>query len=415
MAGIDLQTIEQDLARRFAAPLPEFYQRRIIFWYDEEREFEDQIGELSLDGVTIVALTGSNTFAVKKQLCEDDLTSNYLVYDPRPFTKDDDNWLINVQLYSEEFRADLNSIWMDEMGLPATPIIRNQVKKYRKFFSAKDRRDAVKKLMCDSYSVTQMILAVMAALSGCGRLQPSAVLRAVLDAGLEMETNSVYQSFVNYGADKAFWVMVAQGTGYNEGEDTSLGRLAIHLLLTAATRTMHTDLLAARAAFISIPHQAFCDECVSDWRHSQNTQNTACFPCIDECILISLMKKIGDHIIQAEYIRLVVEKRRTMPWYQSVASYYEGLLQVANMQAFFAEHSAGFHTVEPHRIWQEYTSDYYRMDTYYRLFHLCFQHSLMESHPALDDLFKQVADKVEGLYTHWFLGQLGHNWSVSCG
>src|SRR5699024_4473093 len=126
---MDIDTIKQDLIRRFAAPLPEFYQRRIIFWYDEEREFEDQIGELALDGATVLALTGSNTFAVKKQLCEDDLTSNYLVYDPRPFTKDDDNWLINVQLYSEEFRPDLNSIWMDEMGLPAIPIIRNQVKR----------------------------------------------------------------------------------------------------------------------------------------------------------------------------------------------------------------------------------------------------------------------------------------------
>ena len=97
--GMDIDMVNQDLIRRFAAPLPEFYQRRIIFWYDEEREFEDQIGELALDGVTVVALTGSNTFAVKKQLCEDDLASNYLVYDPRPFTKDDDNWLINMQLY----------------------------------------------------------------------------------------------------------------------------------------------------------------------------------------------------------------------------------------------------------------------------------------------------------------------------
>ena len=140
MASVDLETIQQDLARRFAAPLPEFYQRRIIFWYDEEREFEDQIGELALDGVTILALTGSNTFAVKKQLCEDDLASNYLVYDPRFFTKDDDNWLINVQLYSEEFRADLNSIWMDEMGLPTTPIIRSQVKRYRKFFRSQKHR-----------------------------------------------------------------------------------------------------------------------------------------------------------------------------------------------------------------------------------------------------------------------------------
>lgn len=442
MASIDLETIQQDLARRFAAPLPEFYLRRIIFWYDEEREFEDQIGDLALDGVTVLKLTGSNTFAIKKQLCKDDLTSNYLIYDPRPFIKDDDNWLINVQLYSEEFRADLNSIWMDEMELPASPIIRTQVKRYRKFFRSKKHRDAVKKLNSSISTAAQMHLAVMAVLSGCGSLQPGAILRAVLDAGLDMEMNSVYQSLVTYGADNAFWVMVSQGTGYSESDDSSLGRLAIHLLLTAATRTIHTDLLAGLDAFMSVPHQAYCYDFVSDWLHSQDTAqlhetaryveqeallpqrfsklavedlvDTACFPCIDECILASLMKEISDHIIHVEFIRLVVEKRRTTAWYQSVSSYYEGLLQVANMQAFFAEHSAGFHTVEPHRIWKKYTSDYYRMDTYYRLFHLCFQRSLKESHPLLDDLFKQVVDKVEGLYTHWFLGHLGQNWSDAC-
>lgn len=34
--------------------------------------------------------------------------------------------------------------------------------------------------------------------------------------------------------------------------------------------------------------------------------------------------------------------------------------------------------------------------------------------PELDDLFKHVVDKVEGLYTHWFLGELGNNWSDVC-
>ena len=32
----------------------------------------------------------------------------------------------------------------------------------------------------------------------------------------------------------------------------------------------------------------------------------------------------------------------------------------------------------------------------------------------LDDLFKHVVDKVEGLYSHWFLGELGSNWSNVC-
>lgn len=441
MKGIsmDLNTVQQDLVRRFAAPLPEFYKRRILFWYDEEREFEDQFDQLELDGVKRIALTGSNTFAVKKLLCEDDTTSDYLVYDPRSFTKDDDNWLINVQIYSEEFRADLNSIWMDEMGLPATPIIRNQVKQYRKFFRARDRREAVKKLSDRVFTAAQMHLAVMSALCGNGDIQPNRIIRVVVHAGLDMEDNPIYQSFVHYGADKPFWIMVAQATGYNEGEDASLGRLVIHMLLTAATRTMHLDHLAGLDELISIPHQAYCYDFVSDWLHSEDNRqlyevaryveeearlpqrfskltvedlaDTEVFPCINECILTALMKEISDHIIQVDAIKGTVEKRRTMVWYDSVSSYYEGLLQVANMQAFFMDHSAGFHTVEPYKIWKEYTTDYYQMDTYYRLFHLCFQRCLKVSNPLLDDWMKHVTEKVEGLYSHWFLGQLGQNWS----
>ena len=54
------------------------------------------------------------------------------------------------------------------------------------------------------------------------------------------------------------------------------------------------------------------------------------------------------------------------------------------------------------------------MDRYYRQFHLCFQRSLETSNILLDDLFKHVVDQVEGLYSHWFLGELGNNWSDVC-
>ena len=33
---MDTDKVIQDLNRRFAAPLPEFYQRCIIFWYGED-------------------------------------------------------------------------------------------------------------------------------------------------------------------------------------------------------------------------------------------------------------------------------------------------------------------------------------------------------------------------------------------
>ena len=79
---MDADKIIQDLNRKFAAPLLEFYKRRIVVWYDEDREFEDQIDSLVLSDAKVLKLTGSNNFYAKKLLAADDPTSNYLVYQP---------------------------------------------------------------------------------------------------------------------------------------------------------------------------------------------------------------------------------------------------------------------------------------------------------------------------------------------
>ena len=438
---MDTDKIIQDLNRRFAAPLPEFYQRRIIFWYDEDKEFEDKLDEVVLENAKVIALTGNNAFSVKKMLSVDDLTTNYLVYSPCVYNRPDDNWLLDVELYSEEFRADLISIWMDEMGLISNPAMRKQVKNYRAYFNAKDRRLKVSTQNKVPETPAQLHVAVMAAICGLKDSQPNMILRSVFQAGLDLNNNTVYQDFVKYHADAAFWVMVRQGCGFVE-EEPDLGRLAIHLLLTAATRTMRQEYLAGLDGFISMPHQAYCYDFISEWLHSDNIPQlydvaryvedearlhqrfeklavedlvgTECFPCINEVILTKLMTEISDHIIDVDTITNTVEKRRTCVWYEPFENFYDGILQVANMQSFFKEHSAGFHAAEAKSIWKEYTESYYQMDTYYRLFHLSFQKSLETSNILLDDLFKHVVDKVEGLYTHWFLGELGNNWSDVC-
>ena len=438
---MDTDKIIQDLNRRFAAPLPEFYQRRIIFWYDEDKEFEDKLDEVVLENAKVIALTGNNAFSVKKLLSVDDLTTNYLVYSPCVYNRPDDNWLLDVELYSEEFRADLISIWMDEMGLISNPAMRKQVKNYRAYFNAKDRRLKVSTQNKVPETPAQLHMAVMAAICGLKDAQPNMILRSVFQAGLDLNNNTFYQDFVKYHADAAFWAMVRQGCGF-VGEEPDLGRLAIHLLLTAATRTMRQEYLAGLDGFISMPHQAYCYDFISEWLHSDNIPQlydvaryvedearlyqrfekltvedlvgTECFPCINEVILTKLMTEISDHIIDVDTITNTVEKRRTCVWYEPFENFYDGILQVANMQSFFKEHSAGFHTAEAKSIWKEYTESYYQMDTYYRLFHLSFQKSLETSNILLDDLFKHVVDKVEGLYTHWFLGELGNNWSDVC-
>ena len=76
-----------------------------FFWYNEDKEFEDKLDEVVLENAKVIALTGNNAFSVKKLLTVDDLTTNYLVYSPYVYNRPDDNWLLDVELYSEEFRA----------------------------------------------------------------------------------------------------------------------------------------------------------------------------------------------------------------------------------------------------------------------------------------------------------------------
>ncbi len=441
---MDADKVINDLNRRFLEPLPEFYNRRIIFWYDDERECEEQLEEIenNLLNAKLIILTGNNNFEVKKIISVDDKTSNFLIYTPFTYDKPEDNWLINIEMYSEEFRADINSIWMDEMGLTPSHGVRNQVKAYRKFFNAKDRRAKVALMASNITSAPHLHLAVMAAICNIKDLQPNSIIKAVIRNSLDMDNNAIYQEMMNYEADNAFWLLIAQATGFKGGENPTLGNLAIHMLLTAATRTMDVDILSGLDTFISIPHQAYCYDFISEWLHSDDKEqiyevarhveaetrlvnrfgklpiltiaDTECFPCINECILKSLMTEISDHIIDVDIIKTIVDKRRSMVWYEDVSSYYEGLLQVANMQDFFHRHASGFHIVEPKSVWKEYTSDYYQMDTFYRLYHMNFVQSLAKSNMLLDDLFKHVTDKVEGLYNNWFLGQLGSNWSSVC-
>ena len=437
---MDAERIIQDLNRRFAKPLPEFYKRRIVVWYDEDREFEDKLDSIQVDGAKLLALTGSNSFQVKKTLAVDDPYGNYLLYCPLSYEALESDWLLDVKLYSEEFRADLISMWMNELHLQQTPALRSCVKRFRPFFDRQKNRTRLSVISPAPVNPGQLMLSMMAVLLGCNEAKPAPLLKAVLSDGLNAEENPGYQELARYDLVDAFWQLAQKGTGFEREHD--LEALSAHILLTASTRTVRQEHLSGLESFISVVHQAWCYDFVSDWIRSEDADSlwnigtqvetslklpqrfmklqvsdlldTEVFPCVNEVILVKLMTEIGNHIIDDVVIPKTVEKRRVCAWYENFRNYYEGLLQVARMQTFFKAHAAGFHTVEPAKVWKEYTSEYYLMDTYYREFHRCYSASLKKYDVELSDLFRTVMEKVEGLYVGWFLTELSSCWTNAC-
>ena len=208
------ETIQFSLRERFSAPLPEFYKRRIVFWQDEDREFEAMLDELVIPDVKIIKLTGTNNFAVKKLLLHDDLTSNYLIYNPFSYSKPQDDWLRDIELFSEEYRADFISMQMSELNIAASPAMRKTVKLYGKFLESKERRQKLRKIGREYQTPLQLHIDIMAVLAGLNGGSAQDVFIAVLAAGLDEENNAVLNNIKKFGNIDAFWQLVRKYTGY---------------------------------------------------------------------------------------------------------------------------------------------------------------------------------------------------------
>jgi len=433
------ESIQFALTERFAAPLPEFYQRRIIFWQDEEREFEATLDELVIPDVKIIKLTGTNNFAVKKLLLHDDLTSNYLIYNPFSYSQPQDDWLRDIELFSEEYRADFISMQMSELNIEASPAMRKTVKLYEKFLESKERRQKLHKIGRDYQTPLQLHIDIMAVLAGLNGGSAQDVFIAVLSDGLDEEKNAALNNIKKFGNIEAFWQLVRKYTGYIHEDEKPLGLFASHVLLTALAQTMNASVLKGLERFISDSNKAYCYSIVHEWRNHEDNSSlwdlcrsveqelqlpsrfdkqdigtllTAdLFPSIHEVILSHFYSEVADHVVKTELMLKTAENRRTSGWYDQFAYYYDCLYFMAKMQEFYQDNAVGFHIVEPKNIWKLYADKVYEMDNFYRHFHYAFGCSLKDSNPLLEDKLKHAAEYVEAVYQNWFLKELTGCWT----
>ena len=436
---MDADKITLDLSERFAAPLPEFYNRRIIFWQDEDREFEARLDELVIPDVKIIKLTGRNNFAVKKLLLHDDLTSNYLIYNPFSYSQPQDDWLLDIEKFSEEYRADYISMQMSELNITASPAMRKTVKLYGKFLDSKERKQKLRKIGREYQTPLQLHIDIMAVLAGLNGGSAQDVFIAVLSDGLDEENNAALNNIKKFGNIDAFWQLVRKYTGYIHEDEKPLGFFAAHVLLTALAQTMNMSVLKGLERFVSESNKAYCYSIVHEWRNREDhdalwnlcrsveqelqlpsrfdkqeieTLLTAdIFPSIHEAILKRLFTETADRIVRTDLMLKTAENRRTSGWIEQFAYYYDCLYYIAKMQEFYQDNAAGFHIVEPKAIWKLYTEKAYEMDSFYRHFYYAFGCSLKDSNALLEDKLKHAAEYVEALYKNWFLKELTECWT----
>lgn len=227
MTEINARQIEEKLNQRFH----NYGRRKIIFWFDPNQDFIDEIQSLTIQDAKIYQLESDAQFKTKRLLEYEDQDSNYLIYAPFPRweDKDDDNHLLSVFKYSEEFSADRLAILMSELSIPYS--FYQTVEQYRSFFNAKDRINSFAEfsthLTINKADTIELIMIAVLLKSKSIRLND--ILREVLKSFAEGKEKPL-ADLEKYQLTNRFWNFIQIKFGFNDSQPT-LEKLTICLYL----------------------------------------------------------------------------------------------------------------------------------------------------------------------------------------
>lgn len=406
------------MSDRIAASLRQLFEdKRIVFWYDADRDMRAEFDAVELPGVTKLEIA-NNEFGLKYRILRQEPKGRFLLFKNGPEPEMTDNWLLDLQLASAVFKADQAAIWLAELGLPLQ--FENVVRGHIEFFRAKARVEALKRLMPTSSSdtQTQMRIRMLAVCAGAeGGLDT--VIEALLGE-LAVGRDDALRLIERSGLTDFLWKQVGQAYGYKPDEP-DFEDFAIALFQSAYARVLGEDgALNAEALLVfrrwkNNRHWAEAFEILSaryqdllkipadlQKRDFRTLVGVDHFEEIDRQIIREIVRAMAAQSVSAPEVLNWVRERRQSHWYPTYADIYQAIAYATEFQQALSEANLGM--TSPAEGVQRYVTSWYRLDQLYRKFIYHMQKSGQAS--LLADLYASV----ENRYTNSFVLALNDAW-----
>lgn len=244
-----IENIFQDDRRWSHQP---YKSRRIVFWYDPEKQFQDIFDELQFIPEIFPEIVkyqlGDNAFTTKYHLLIKHPEQNFLIYAPFSEPSSEDNWLIDIQTYSQTFSADPAALLFADLNFHQRSL-ESIIRQHLKFFDNRKRKESIFN-MCLSAETSdrEFLLAMLSVLAGIKVANADMLLRQVLSAGLLESDNKHWLEFQKFNLDTAFWEIVRESTGFDQSK-RSLQKLLNCLLISHLQMTLRGKLPESLSAY----------------------------------------------------------------------------------------------------------------------------------------------------------------------
>lgn len=448
---MNTQQLSQGLQRAFFTE-----GHRIVFWYDEEKNFEGDLTKLDLPDVTLINMQERSSLEVKFTLELEDTSGKYLLYFPFAEPEAVDDWLLDIKLYSRQYYADRISMIFNELGLQSMSL-REHLARRSSFLNSKVRVNSLKRLLAPNMQTPEALdLAMIAVVLGELHTDITTLVSALgehqvkVKAGLT-ENPDVIRELIRFELLPTLLKELQQAVGYPasvaelQGEEKfSLGHFFIRLLTTDFCEGIgEIPVWADKLAIPSVGARASARALLSRWRDSSRfyqvydkladwvssalqLENKLQEFTLDALSMVETFERVERQIIVElaealpkaapsdlnQFSRLIntrfdgywASRHKDDALRSQYRRLYRALLSALELFQLRQKHAEGFHYASVRDLYEAYSTELYRFDYFYR-------HYMAASQQANRSLLKSLDEQVEGCYANWYMDQLSRNWS----
>lgn len=427
---MNLKEIKNLLTETFNKELDYGKKRQIVFWYDEEGEFVEDIDELKLDNVRLLKLTENNSYTIKYEIEKVDTISHFLIYakmqKPSPRT----NYLLDIIKYSTEFSTDKTTAIMRDIGV-TDDTLRGVFKKYLKFFNNKDRYAAFTSYQLEDYTEEKVDIAVLSSICKLDICDIEAVLKVLFEEELR-DKNKYIEAIEKFGDIDAFWRLIEKYYGFNL-EEKSLEKLMIFFMVTNLDYTLEETIPKTWEQYVSskkgdciifvnhfmnhsvdsktydllankIGSKLNIEQYLKEW-DLDNYIKCDAFKDFDKAILYKLVDQLLNDIGEYDKYVRIISARRTTHFFNDFKQEYDVINAAIELSKMKKNIGGVIRQQKIYELIDKYVSEYYLVDKAYRRFYVAFDKA--ENKEALMEL----RDKVENTYVNWYVDELSVKWS----
>lgn len=439
---MDLLNIQEQLNAEFSKS-----DTRIVFWFDDKGEYEEEVMELQLGEVKRHILDGANWLYTKYLLNEYDVKSKYLVYAPFPRPKDAENPLADMYYYSTPYYTDRVSQMSQEIGIDSR--FKEYLSQYGNFWKNKHRIERFKDLGIDNFNTQTIDIRLIAVLTEVRTPSFEEIVKQLM-----LNDNEKYfKALADNGLTERFWKLCQKYFSYpdDKTQKPDMDDLSVRMILTYAASTLKTTMPESIEPYLlkkkndvivfirnimdNVHYQRAYDKLAdkvdkslrfvtkirnglkkdTDRNKDKSLQLTDIIACdafsgLDDIIIDWALEQLNDEILDAQIDGLTIAQiadRRMSKAYHYCDVYRNEYQTIKYAYMMMKSVSLMEFSSDTKKLVQNYQDETYLIDSYYRWFYYAYDRIEDNSR------FSNVRERVENIYSNIYLQKMTPKWNLN--